>query len=103
MLYFILDHHRKQTSRVLILSICQTEAQTNRQTGTQARGNNANGLSSSQEEDLTPPRTQKRRRRTRPLADIIWENQLLYNDFIQNKVPRLLHQLDVEKSSDESN
>jgi hypothetical protein len=38
----------------------------------------------------------------RSLADIIWENQLFYNDFIKNKVPRLLHYLDVEKSSDES-
>jgi hypothetical protein len=39
----------------------------------------------------------------RPLVDIIWENQLFYNDFIKDKVPKLLHQLDVEKSSDESN
>jgi hypothetical protein len=49
----------------------------------------SNGLSSSQEETLTPSRTQKRRMRS--LADIIWENQLFYNDFIKNKVPRLLH------------
>jgi hypothetical protein len=44
-----------------------------------------------------------RRRRKRPFADMIRESQLLYNDFIKNKVPRLPRQLGVEKSSDESN
>jgi hypothetical protein len=62
----------------------------------------ANGISPSPKKTL-PPNTQTRKRRTRPLADIIWENQLFYNDFIKNKVPRLLYQLDVEKSSNESN
>ncbi|XP_060599910.1 uncharacterized protein LOC132753447 [Ruditapes philippinarum] len=85
----------------------QIESQTNQenQPGTSAdlRESIANALSSSQEEDPTPPSTQRRRRRKRPLADIIRENQLLYNDFIKNKVSRLLRQLGVETSSDDSN
>ena len=56
--------------------------------------------SSSGQEDSVPVQAHQRRGRKRPLAYIIHENQLLYNDFIKNKVPRLLRQLGVGKSSD---
>ena len=61
----------------------------------------ADYLSSSlSQEDSVPAQAHQRRGRKRPLADIIRENQLLYNDFMKNKVPRLLRQLGVGKSSE---
>ena len=56
--------------------------------------------SSSGQEDSVPVQAHQRRGRKRPQADIIRENQLLYYDFIKNKVPRLLRQLGVCTSSE---
>jgi hypothetical protein len=89
---------RKNTKSVK-LHVSHTRIQVN-QPGTSAdlKENITNGLSTSQEEDSTHTETGKKKFK-RPLADIIRENQLLYNDYIKNKVLRLLRQLVVEKSS----
>ena len=55
-----------------------------------------------QQQRPRPAPARGRRQKKRPLSEIIRENQLEYNKFITNKVPKLMQMFGVSSSDDET-